>query len=164
MQPSSLSEATFDVEAALKEKGLILPEAAKPVAKYVPYVVVDSTVTISGQLPFGEEDLMPYVGCLGENISVETAQHAAQLCALNILAQLKDACQGDFSRVRQCVKLGVFVNSAPDFTDQPLVANAASNLMVDVFGATVGSHARSAVGVNQLPMGVCVEIDAVFAL
>jgi enamine deaminase RidA (YjgF/YER057c/UK114 family) len=149
-----------DIEAKLAELGLTLPEAAAPVAAYVPVVVAGGLAHVSGQLPFVSGKLV--TGRLGEDVSLEAGVQAAQACGLMILAQLK-AALGSLSRIERVVKLGAFVNSAADFTDQPKVANGASELMGNVFGEA-GRHARSAVGVPVLPLGAAVEIDAIVAL
>lgn len=142
--------------------GLTLPEAATPAANYVPYTISGKLVFISGQLPM--QDGKPFlVGKLGKGVDIEQGKKTAEICALNILAHLKKACGGDLGKVKQCVRLGVFVNSAEDFTDHPKVANGASDLMVAVFGDK-GKHSRFAVGVSQLPLGVAVEVDATFEL
>jgi enamine deaminase RidA (YjgF/YER057c/UK114 family) len=146
-----------DIDARLAELGLTLPAAAAPVAAYVPVVVAGGLAHVSGQLPFVEGKLV--TGRLGEGVSLEAGTEAAQACAVMILAQLK-AALGSLDRVERIVKLGAFVNSAADFTDQPKVANGASELMVAVFGEA-GKHARSAVGVPVLPLGAAVEIDAI---
>jgi enamine deaminase RidA (YjgF/YER057c/UK114 family) len=150
------------IERRLEELGIELPKAAAPAANYVPYVVSGDLVFVAGQLPFsgGESG---HKGRLGEDTSVEQGQAAARLCAINLLAQLKLACEGDLDRVRRVVRLGVFVSSSDGFADQPKVANGASDLMVEVFGAK-GKHARAAVGVNALPMGVTVEVDGIFEI
>lgn len=146
------------IDAKLKELGIALPEAAAPAANYVPWVIAGHQVFISGQLPM-EAGKVAVSGRLGESVSLEEGQHAAKLCAINILAQAR-AALGDLDRVRRVVRLGGFVASADDFTDQPKVVNGASDLMVAVFG-DAGRHARAAVGVNTLPLGVAVEIDAI---
>lgn len=151
-----------ELDAKLNELGLSLPEVAAPAANYVPYVVVDKMVYVSGQIPFLNGEKM-HLGTVGDDLSVEDGAAAAQACALNILAQVKDAAGGDWSKVKRCVKLGGFVNSTPDFTDQPTVINGASNLIADVMGDS-GKHARFAVSAPSLPLGVAVEIDAVFEL
>jgi enamine deaminase RidA (YjgF/YER057c/UK114 family) len=148
-----------DIEAKLAELGLTLPEAVAPVAAYVPVVVAGGLAHVSGQLPFVSGKLV--TGRLGEDVSLEAGVQAAQACGLMILAQLK-AALGSLSRIERVVKLGAFVNSAADFTDQPEVANGASELMGNVFGEA-GRHARSAVGVPVLPLGAAVEIDAIGA-
>ncbi len=147
------------VDARLSELGITLPEAAAPVANYVGYVKTGNLVFVSGQVTLKDGKPM-YLGKLGAEISLEDGQSAATLCAINIVAQLKAACDGDLDRVRRVVRLGGFVNSTPEFTDQPKVINGASDLMVAVFGDK-GKHARAAVSVASLPLGVSVEVDAV---
>jgi len=141
--------------------GLTLPEPAKAVAAYVPYVVTGHFVFISGQLPM-ENGKLAVTGCLGKEVDIAAGQRAARLCGLNILAQL-DAAVGELNRIERCVKLSGFVASAPGFYDQPKVINGASELMEQVFG-DAGKHARVAVGVSGLPLNAAVEVDAVFKL
>ena len=148
---------TDRIDHKLAELGLSLPAAAAPVAAYVPTVEVNGLLHISGQLPF--KDGAVITGRLGEDVSLEDGAAAAQACALMLIAQIK-AALGGLHRVERIVKLGVFVNSTADFTDQPKVANGASNLMVELFGEA-GKHARSAVGVTALPLGAAVEVDAI---
>lgn len=148
------------IEAKLAELGLSLPEAAAPVAAYVPVVVAGGLAHVSGQLPFIDGALVK--GRLGEDVSLEDGTAAAKACALMILAQLK-AALGSLDKVERIVKLGAFINSTGDFTDQPKVANGASELMAAVFG-DAGKHARSAVGVPVLPLGAAVEVDAIVAV
>jgi len=148
------------IEAKLAELGLTLPEAAAPVAAYVPVVVAGGLAHVSGQLPFIDGALVK--GRLGEDVSLEDGAAAAKACALMILAQLK-AALGSLEKVERIVKLGAFINSTGDFTDQPKVANGASELMAAVFG-DAGKHARSAVGVPVLPLGAAVEVDAIVAV
>jgi enamine deaminase RidA (YjgF/YER057c/UK114 family) len=150
----------MSIEHRLAELGIELPAAAAPVAAYVPVVVTGDLAHVSGQLPFIDAQLV--TGRLGEGVSLEQGAAAARACGLMILAQLK-AALGSLDRVDRVVKLGVFVNSASSFTDQPKVANGASELMQDVFGEA-GRHARSAVGVPVLPLGVAVEVDAIVAV
>lgn len=148
------------IEARLTELGIELPAAASPVANYVPYVITGNLVFVSGQVPMaGGELQLP--GRVGDDVSAEDGQKAARICALNLLAQLKAATGGDLDRVTKVVRLGGFVNSAANFTGQPQVINAASDLMVDVFGDK-GRHARAAVGCPALPLGAAVEIDGIF--
>jgi len=147
------------IDARLKELGIEIAEAASPVANYVGYVQSGNLVFVSGQVTIQGGEFK-HQGKLGAGISLEEGQTAARLCATNIIAQLKSACGGDLDRVERIVKLGGFVNSTPDFTDQPKVINGASDLMVEVFGDK-GKHARAAVSVASLPLGVAVEIDAV---
>ena len=148
------------IENRLAELGISLPEAAAPVAAYVPVVVVGGLAHVSGQLPFVDGKLV--TGRLGEDVSLEDGTAAARACGLMILAQLK-AALGSLDRVERVVKLGAFVNSTAAFTDQPRVANGASELMQAVFG-DAGRHARAAVGVPALPLGAAVEVDAVIAV
>jgi len=149
-----------EIDAQLAELGLALPEPAAPVAAYVPVVITGGLAHVSGQLPFVDGTLV--TGRLGENVSLEQGTAAARACGLMILAQLK-AALGSLSRVERIVKLGAFVNSTGNFTDQPKVANGASELMAAVFGEA-GRHARSAVGVPVLPLGAAVEVDAIVAI
>lgn len=149
-----------DIETRLSELGLILPEPAAPVAAYVPVVEAGGLAHVSGQLPFVGGQLV--TGRLGEDVSLEEGIVAAQACAVMILAQLK-AALGSLDRIERIVKLGAFVNSIGDFTDQPKVANGASELMVAALGEA-GKHARSAVGVPVLPLGAAVEVDAIVAV
>jgi enamine deaminase RidA (YjgF/YER057c/UK114 family) len=146
-----------EVEAILDGMGLELPEPAAPVAAYVPVVIAGGLAHVSGQLPFIDGVLVK--GRLGEDVTTGEGYEAAQACALMILAQLR-AALGSFDRVERIVKLGAFVCSADMFTDQPKVANGASELMAAVFGDS-GKHARSAVGVPVLPLGAAVEVDAI---
>lgn len=150
----------MSIEERLKRLGLVLPEAAAPVASYVPVVVHRGIAQVSGQLPFVEGRLV--TGRLGEDLSLDEGIEAARACGLMILAQLK-AALGSLDKVERVIKLGAFVNSTPAFTDQPKVANGASDLMLDVFG-DAGRHARAAVGVPSLPLGAAVEVDAVVAV
>ena len=149
-----------EIDAKLAALGLTLPQPAAPVAAYVPVVVAGGLAHVSGQLPFIGSDFVK--GRLGETVSLEEGVTAAQACGLMILAQLK-AALGSLSRVERVVKLGGFVNSTGDFTDQPKVINGASELMAAVFGEA-GKHARSAVGVPVLPLGAAVEVDAIVAV
>lgn len=148
------------VESRLQELGFTLPTPSAALATYVPFIKTGSLVFISGQLPSWNGKL-DYIGKVGREFSIEDGQAAARLCALNILAQLKGACEGDWSQVIGCVRLGGFIHSTDDFKEQPQVMNGASDLMVAVFGEN-GRHARAAVGVNALPLGAAVEIEAVF--
>lgn len=147
-------------ESRIATLGLTLPEPAAPVASYVPAVETAGLLHISGQLPFESGELM--TGRLGDDRDVEFGQRAARACGLMLIAQMRKAL-GSLDRVERIVKLGVFVSSASSFTDQPKVANGASDLMEQVFGPA-GRHARSAVGVPVLPLGAAVEIDAIVAI
>lgn len=150
------------VEQKLNEMGLALPPVITPVANYVPYTISGKQVIISGQLP-AKDGKFEGIGRAGREFTAEQAGVFARQCMLNVLAQLKVACGGDFGRVKRCLRLGVFVNSAENFTDQPKVANGASDLVVALFGEA-GKHARAAVGMAQLPFGVAVEVEATFEL
>ena len=151
----------MDIAAKIAELGLELPKPAAPVAAYVPVVEHDGLLHISGQLPFRDGQVV--TGRLGEDVDVTGGQDAAQRVALMLVAQIGQALGGDWSRVERIVKLGVFVNSAPDFTDQAKVANGASDLFEALFGEA-GRHARAAVGVAVLPLGAAVEADAIVAV
>ena len=150
----------MSVYARLRELGLTLPEAAAPIAAYMPVVVHGHLAYVSGQLPFVGGELA--TGRLGEDLTIEQGKAAAQACALMILAQL-EAALIPLDRIERIVKLGAFVASTPEFTDQAKVANGASELMFHVLG-TAGKHARSAVGVSALPLGAAVEVDAIVAV
>jgi enamine deaminase RidA (YjgF/YER057c/UK114 family) len=150
------------IDARLQELNITLPAPPAPVASYVPYVVTGNTVFISGQVTMADGGLK-YVGKVGADISLEDGKAAARLCAINVIAQVKAACGGDLDRVKRCVKVGVFVNAVPDFTQHPEVANGASDLFQEVFG-DAGKHARAAVGAGSLPRGVAAEVEAVFEI
>ncbi len=148
-------------EARLAALGITVPVVAPPAANYIPTVAVGGLLHVSGQIPFGP-DGKPMPGRLGETMDTEAGIAMARLCGIGVIAQVK-AALGSLDRVERVVKLGVFVSSTADFTQQPEVANGASDLMVAVFG-DAGRHARSAVGVAVLPRGVGVEVDAIFAI
>ena len=150
------------IDSRLTELGIELPQASAPAANYVPYRISGNTVYISGQVPVSGGELK-FIGKLGVDYGIDDGYQAAKLCGLNIIAQLKAACGGDLDRVAGCLKLGGFVNSAPEFGDQPKVINGASDLMVEVF-QDKGKHARFAVSAASLPFGVAVEVDAVFEI
>jgi len=152
---------TGQIEARLEELGVTLPTAAAPAANYVPAVEAGGLLYISGQVSMTDGELVK--GKLGEDMSVEEGAEAAKLCAIALLAQVKAACGDDLDRLKRVVKLTGFVNSAPDFGDQPKVVNGASDFMVEALGEK-GRHARSAVGVAALPFGVAVEIEGIFEL
>lgn len=151
----------MSIEARLAELGITLPKAAAPAANYVPTVLHGNMLYISGQLPFQEDGTL-VLGRLGEDVDVAAGQAAARLCGIGILAQAQ-AALGSLERIERVLKLGAFVSSTANFFDQPKVANGCSDLMVEVLG-DAGRHARSAVGVPALPLGVAVEIDAVIAV
>jgi enamine deaminase RidA (YjgF/YER057c/UK114 family) len=150
------------VEARLNELGITLPKAAAPVANYVPYVVTGSLVFISGQGPMGPNGI-EFSGKLGRDLEVEDGRKAARLTALNVIAQLRQAVGGDLDRVKRCVKLLGFVNSTPEFNQQPAVINGASDVIVEIFG-DAGRHARSAVSAPSLPVDIAVEVEAIFEI
>ncbi|MEO6032916.1 MAG: RidA family protein, partial [Burkholderiaceae bacterium] len=151
---------TGKIASRLKQMGVTLPAAVAPAANYVPTVRSGNMLYVAGQVPV-RDGKTEFVGKLGAAISVAQGQQAARLCAINILAQVAGALDGDLDRVVRCVRLGGFVNAVPEFTEQPQVINGASDFIVDVFG-DAGKHARAAVGVGSLPRGVAVEIDAIF--
>jgi enamine deaminase RidA (YjgF/YER057c/UK114 family) len=148
------------IETRLKELKIELPNAAAPAANYVPFVRTGNLLFTAGQLCIWNGERR-FVGKLGREFSVEQGQQAARLAALNIMAQAKAALDGDLDRIVRCVRLGAFVNSMPDFTEQPRVVNGASDLIVEVLGEA-GRHARTAVGTNVLPFDLAVEIEAIF--
>ncbi|MDD9717269.1 RidA family protein [Dinoroseobacter sp. PD6] len=148
-------------ETRLAELGVSLPDAAAPAANYVPFVIVGNMVHVSGQLPAADGNMV--LGKLGADLDVDAGAAAARRCAINLLAQVKAACGGDLDRLERVVKLVGFVNSTPDFGDQPKVVNGASDFMVEALGDT-GRHARSAVSAAALPFGVAVEIEGLFQI
>ena len=147
-------------EKKLKSLGVILPNAPAPAANYVPFVKIDSLVYVSGQISLGPNGLIK--GILCKDMAVEQGKLAARQCAVNLLAQVKVACDGDLDRLTQVIKLGGFVNSTPNFFDQPSIINGASDFLVEILGEN-GRHARTAVGAI-LPLGVAVEIDGIFSI
>lgn len=147
------------IEARLAKLGITLPDAPAPAANYVPYVRAGDLVFVSGQISQGPDGLIK--GRLGADMDVAAGAAAARRCGLSLLAQARAACDGDLDRVVQVVKLTGFVNSTGEFTDQPKVINGCSDLMVEVFG-DAGRHARAAVSAPALPLGVAVEIEAIF--
>lgn len=148
-------------ETHLSELGVTLPNAAAPAANYVPYMVVGDIVYVSGQLPMTEAGLI--TGKLGEDMATEQGAEAARACAINLLAQVKKACDGDLDRLVRVIKLTGFVNSTPDYPDQPKVVNGASDFLVEALGDS-GAHTRSAVSAASLPFGVAVEIEGIFQI
>jgi len=150
------------IDAKLAELGITLPTPPAPVASYVPYVISGKMVFTSGQITVAPESIK-YVGIVGKDISLEDGNAAARLCAINVLAQVKAACDGDLDKVKRCVKVTVFVNCVPGFTQHPEVANGASDFFVEVLG-DAGKHARAAVGAGSLPRNVACEVEAIFEL
>ncbi|RFB95383.1 hypothetical protein B5K11_10680 [Rhizobium leguminosarum bv. trifolii] len=151
-----------EIAKRLTEMGITLPEAAAPAANYVPYVISGNLLYISGQLPL-EGGKIAVSGHLGKTVDVAAGQRGAELCAINILAQAKAALGGDLGRIQRVIKLNGFVASAPDFIEQHLVINGASNLIAGVLGEA-GKHARAAVGMAALPLNAAVEIDAIMEI
>ena len=149
-----------EYERKLNELGIILPNALAPAANYVPFVKIDNIVYVSGQISIGSDGLIK--GVLGADMSIEDGMLAARQCAINLLAQVKAACDGNLDRLLRVIKLGGFVNSKPNFSEQPNVINGASDFLVDLLGDR-GRHARTAVGAI-LPLGVAVEIDGIFLI
>ena len=149
------------IEARLAELGVTLPDAPAPAANYVPFVATGGTLYVSGQISQNATGLIK--GRLGADMTVEEGAEAARRCAISLLAQVRRACDGDLSRLVRVVKLTGFVNSTPDFTDQPKVVNGASDFLVAVLGEA-GRHARSAVSAASLPLGVAVEVEGIFEI
>jgi enamine deaminase RidA (YjgF/YER057c/UK114 family) len=147
-----------NVEQRLSAAGIVLPTPVAPVANYVPFVRAGSLVHISGQVSVDASGGVK--GVVGAEVDLDRAVAAARICGINLLAQMKAACDGDLDRVVRVIKLGGFVQAGPDFFDIPKVVNGCSDVMVEAFG-DVGRHARSAVGVYRLPMNFAVEVDAV---
>ncbi len=146
----------------IKELKIILPDAKPPVGNYVATKIVGKMLFISGQISIDENGQL-IKGKVGKELDTEAGYNAAKRCALSIIAQVKKACDNDLSKVRSCVKLTGFVNSTDEFTDQPKIINGASDLIAAVFGDS-GMHTRAAVSTNSLPLGVSVEVDAIFEL
>ena len=153
---------TDTIETRLADAGVTLPVAAAPAANYVPYVLFGTSLQTSGQLPI-DDGKVAVTGKLGAAVALEDGQKAARFCAINILAQVKAALDGDLTRIVRLLKLTVFVASSPDFTEQHKVANGASDFLVQILG-DAGRHSRSAVGVPALPMDAAVEIEALFEI
>jgi len=150
------------IENKLKELNITLPNAANPVGSYVAYKKVSKLLYISGQLPIDVNGKM-IKGKIGKDLTLEDGQKASRLCVANILAQTKKALDGDLNKVKNCVKITGYVNSSDDFIDQPKVINPASEALSAVFGEK-GKHSRAAISANSLPLGVAVEIDAIFEI
>ena len=149
-------------EKKINELGLTLPEAKAPVGNYVATKITNKLLFISGQISIDENGGL-IKGKIGKDLDTEAGYNAAKRCALSIVSQVKKACDGDLSKIKSCIKLTGFVNSSDDFTDQPKVLNGASDLIASIFG-DAGMHARAAVSTNSLPLGVSVEVDAIFEL
>lgn len=151
---------TRKIETRLEELGIKLPEINPPAANYIPYVQVDKLVFIAGQT-CKWNGVLQYAGKIGKEYSVEEGQEAARLCGLNILLQIKNACNGNLDKVKQCVRLNIFVNSTDDFLEHAKIANGVSDLFVQVFGEK-GKHVRTSLSSNSLPSDTAVEVDAIF--
>ena len=160
--PMRPAAAAGQIDARLEELGVTLPEVPPPVANYVPYAVANGFVYAAGQLAFKDKELM-HPGKVPIDVSVEQAQAAARQCAINLIAAVKAALDGDLDRVQRCVRLQGFVASADDFNEQSKVMNGASDFMVEVFG-DAGRHTRLAVGTNTLPLNASVEVSGIFAI
>ena len=152
----------MDFDANLKELNIDLPKAADPVGSYVAIKIVNKLLFISGQISIDENGNL-IKGKLGNELNTENGYNAAKRCALSIIAQANKACGGDLSKIKSCIKLTGFVNSTEDFIEQPKVINGASDTIVKIFGDN-GMHTRAAISVNSLPLGVAVEVDAIFEL
>jgi len=150
------------IDARLKELGIELPPCNAPAANYVPYVQTGNLLYISGQTCKNASGMI-YTGSVGAERTVEEGIKAARICALNMLAQVKDACGGDLDRVRRCVKMNIYVQSADGFYNQPQVGNGASDLIAEIFG-DAGRHARAAIGCNALPNATTVEVEGIFEI
>ena len=150
----------MSIEDKIKQLNIELPKAPKPVGAYVAYKIINKIIYISGQVSFDEKGNL-IKGKVGADLSLEQGQIAAKNCAINIISQLKSACDGDLEKVKNCIKINGYVNSTDNFFDQPKVINAASELIANVFGYK-GKHARAAVSVNSLPLGAAVEIESIF--
>ena len=152
----------MSIEDKIKQLNIELPKAPKPVGAYVAYKIINKIIYISGQVSFDEKGNL-IKGKVGTDLSLEQGQIAAKNCAINIISQLKSACDGDLEKVKNCIKINGYVNSTDNFFDQPKVINAASELIANVFGDK-GKHARAAVSVNSLPLGAAVEIESIFEI
>jgi enamine deaminase RidA (YjgF/YER057c/UK114 family) len=150
------------VEEKLRQLGIRLPDFSPPAANYVPFTVHAGVVYLAGQIPF-DNGTLRYVGTVGADLTPEDGYQAARLCGINLLANLRVACSGDLGRVKRCLRVGGYVNSAPGFFDQAKVVNGCSDLFGDVLGEA-GHHARSAISSTPLPFNAAVEVDAIFAI
>ena len=152
----------MDIDSNIKKLNINLPDAKDPVGSYLATKIVGKMLFVSGQISISENGEL-IKGKVGKELKTEDGYEAAKRCGLSIIAQVKKACKGDFSKVKSCIKLTGFVNSSEDFIEQPKVINGASDLIVSVFG-DAGMHTRAAVSTNSLPLGVSVEVDAIFEL
>ena len=149
-------------EDSIKKNNIILPEAKDPVGSYIATKIIDKLLFISGQISIDENGKL-IKGKIGDNLTTEDGYNAALRCGLSIISQAKKACNGDLSKIKSCIKLNGYVNSTSNFTEQPKVINGASDIIFIVFGES-GKHTRAAVSTNSLPLGVAVEVDAIFEL
>jgi len=152
----------MSIEEKIKQLNIEIPKSPKPVGAYVAFRIVNKLVYISGQVSFDQNGNL-IKGRVGSELSLEQGQEAAKACAINIISQLKSACEGDLEKVKSCIKINGYVNSTDNFLDQPKVINAASEIIANVFGEK-GKHARAAVSVNSLPLGAAVEIESIFEI
>jgi enamine deaminase RidA (YjgF/YER057c/UK114 family) len=157
-----MSQTTGRIEARLRELGITLPDAPAPLANYVPYTISGSLLVVSGQLPLVNGKI-GWTGKLGAGVAIDDGQRGTRQCLLNLLAQVRVACDGDLDRLRRVLRLGGFIASTPDFTQQALVMNGASDLAVEILGEA-GRHARSTIGVPVLPGDAAVEVEGMFEI
>ena len=150
------------IEEKLKKLGIVLPKPPKPVGSYAAYEITGNLVFISGQVSLKSDGTF-IKGKAGKDLTFDQSKEAAEVCCLNMIAQLKNACGGDLNKVKKCIKITGYVNSTDDFTEQPQVINGASDLLFKIFGDK-GIHARAAVSANSLPLGVAVEIESIFEI
>ena len=150
------------MEKHLKKLGIVIPDAPAPLANYKPYSISGKQIFISGQLPI-KNNKLKFIGKLGKEITKKEAIDAAQICIINIVAQLKVECSGNLNKVKSCLKFNVYLNSSNKYANNADVVNSASSMLVKIFGKK-GQHARSAIGVNSLPMDSVLEIDAIFEM
>lgn len=153
---------TDTIEARMKSLGIKLPEVNPPAANYIPYIKTGNLVYVAGQT-CKWNGVLQYIGKVGKEYNLEEGQQAARLCALNLILQIKNACEGHLDKVKQCIRLTIFVNATDDFSDHAKIADGASNLIVDIFGER-GKHVRTSLGANSLPSQTTVEIDAIFEI
>lgn len=159
----SLSEEIVNMEQRLLDLNIELPKVPRPIANFIPWKRQGDIIYLAGQVCEWNGEVV-YQGKVGSGIDLETAQDAARICALNLVAALREALDNDLNKVRSCIRVGGFVHCAPDFLSVPHVINGASDLFHALFGSQIGAHARTAVGVAQLPRGASVEVDAIFAV
>jgi enamine deaminase RidA (YjgF/YER057c/UK114 family) len=159
----SVADLSLPPEEQLRALAITLPEVPRPIAHFVPWQRDGNVVYLAGQVCEWNGEVL-YKGKVGDAHDLTTAQKAARICGLNLIAALREALDGDLDRVRSCIRVGGFVHCAPDFLQVPHVVNGASDLFHEIFGPEIGAHARTAVGVAQLPQGASVEVDAIFSV